>query len=362
MKGLRWSVPFLLALCCKANAQVPIAPPPTPVADAAGFAAAPAQPKTIWSFLGISCDKLRECHRKCCRTQIGQLWSSMLAPARAFSGGLIPEWCPSVPTAEDLARMKPGEVSPAEAAAAKIKADEAGAKARRAAVKFLGTVDCHYYPEAELALIAALRADRNECVRLEAAYVLGRGCCCTKRTIEALNIVITGSDKDGNPSETSERVKICAMESIQNCMGRGVAFPTPEPPEAPPAAPPELPATLSFLHASDIQQASFTIDPTIIRPVPASTRDEGKPALSSQPSALSQTGPSSEPMASRGLPTGSRSLLQLVSHTSRSLPEPAPTTVTPPPATLAPPLAQTPYMPRRINLQPIGLAPINFVP
>src|SRR2546425_250805 len=96
-----------------------------------------------------------------------------LTPAHA-------QFTPPAPTAMSC-------VSPAEAAAAKIRADEAGAKARRTAVKYLATVDCHYYPEAEAALIAALRADRNECVRLEAALALGGGCCCTRNAAQALH-------------------------------------------------------------------------------------------------------------------------------------------------------------------------------
>jgi hypothetical protein len=105
--------------------------------------------------------------------------------------------------------------------AAAIQADQAGAKARRDAVRFLGTVDCHYYPEAETALICALRTDRSECVRLEAGFALSHGCCCTKKTIEALRICVSGSEKDGNPGETSPRVRIAAFNALQGCCQRG---------------------------------------------------------------------------------------------------------------------------------------------
>ena len=71
-------------------------------------------------------------------------------------------------------------------AAAKIKQEEMAAHARCDAVKYLATVDCHWYPEAEAALICALRTDRSECVRYEAAVALNNGCCCTKKTVEAL--------------------------------------------------------------------------------------------------------------------------------------------------------------------------------
>src|ERR1700676_4964140 len=98
-----------------------------------------------------------------------------LTPISSMSGGLVPLCCPAVSLA-DLA--KPAD-SP-EGAAARIKKDEIEAKARREAVRALGLVDCHYWPEAQDALINALRADRNECVRMEAAWALNNGCCCNK--------------------------------------------------------------------------------------------------------------------------------------------------------------------------------------
>jgi hypothetical protein len=123
-------------------------------------------------------------------------------------------------------------------AAAKIMKDEAEAKQRRAAVRYLGTVDCHYWGEvAEPALIKALRADKNECVRFEAALALGNGCCCTKETIVSLTISVYGVDTirvtdkkvkvretragefaDNAPSETSERVKAAAYAALINCL------------------------------------------------------------------------------------------------------------------------------------------------
>ncbi|HTN74609.1 MAG TPA: hypothetical protein VL096_05160, partial [Pirellulaceae bacterium] len=75
----------------------------------------------------------------------------------ALTGGAVPGTLP--PGAAALAA--PGSVG----AAAKIQADQAAAKERMLAVRFLGTIDCHWYPEAEAALVAALRADRSECVR-----------------------------------------------------------------------------------------------------------------------------------------------------------------------------------------------------
>jgi hypothetical protein len=107
-----------------------------------------------------------------------------------------------------------------EATAAKIKASEADAKARVAAVEYLGTVDCTRWKEATKALVNALRADPNECVRFAAARVLNSGCCCNKDTIEALKICVAGDDKDGNPPENSPRVKAAAFSALQNCLMR----------------------------------------------------------------------------------------------------------------------------------------------
>jgi hypothetical protein len=129
----------------------------------------------------------------------------------------------------------PGALPPNAAAAggagstaAAIAADQAGAKARCAAVRYLGTVDCHYYPEAETGLICALRTDRSECVRLEAGLALSHGCCCTKATIEALRICVSGSERDGNPGETSPRVRIAAYNALQGCCERGNKTPREE--------------------------------------------------------------------------------------------------------------------------------------
>jgi hypothetical protein len=124
--------------------------------------------------------------------------------------------------------------------AARVKADEADAKARRAAVRYLGTVDCHVWPEVKAALVNALRADKNECVRYEAALALGRGCCCAKETLEALSRTVSGSETDGNPSETSERVKAAAADALENCLSK-LTPPPLAPPE--PAGPPRERAT-----------------------------------------------------------------------------------------------------------------------
>jgi hypothetical protein len=225
------------------------------LAPAAGAAAAPAAaaPRTLWSSLGLSAANIHACRDKLCASQLGQMMNNMMLPLGAYTGGVIPQICPPVPNPAGLADQAaqtggPAGPNGAQAAAAAIQADVAGAGARIAAIEYLATVDCHYWPEAEAALIGRLRGDRVECVRFAAARALGSGCCCTKKTIEALQLVLAGEDKDGFPAETSERVKAAAAAAIQNCLARVDASFTPEaptPPEQPEPAspkPPEPPA------------------------------------------------------------------------------------------------------------------------
>jgi hypothetical protein len=257
---------------------------PAPAAPAAGTAvpaAAPAAPSggtTLWSFLGLSKQNLGNLKVRFCQSSIGQLAGNSLKPASAMSGGLLPNCCPKALTDDALAKAaaeeakEPGSTKgSATAAAAKIMKDEAEAKQRRAAVRYLGTVDCHYWGKvAEPALIAALRGDKNECVRFEAALALGNGCCCTADTIEALTLsafgvgrirvtekgvkipeTVAGGIADGKrfvdiyPVETSERVRAAAYAALQNCLAC-YNEPGPPPPEQPVGPqPPEIPKTKS---------------------------------------------------------------------------------------------------------------------
>jgi hypothetical protein len=114
----------------------------------------------------------------------------------------------------DKAATEPGVV----ATAATILRSERAVRARRAAVQYLGTRDPRDWPEVEMALIGALRADRNESVRYAAALALGQGNCCTKRTAAALRITIEGGTEDGNAGETSERVRKAARIALELCL------------------------------------------------------------------------------------------------------------------------------------------------
>lgn len=196
-----------------------VAPPPAVVG--APVAATP----SVWGSICASCAAKKQA---ICNGPLGQLLKNALMPLSALTGGLVPGQVG--PSAQDLAAG--GSVG----AAAKIQADQKAAAKRRDAVRFLGTIDCHWYPEAEAGLVAALRIDRSECVRFEAARSLARGCCCTKTTIEALSICVSGSDRDGNPSENSLRVQLMALEALQRCVGSyngepgDAALPRPEHP------------------------------------------------------------------------------------------------------------------------------------
>ncbi|MBI2808375.1 MAG: hypothetical protein HYX68_25590 [Planctomycetes bacterium] len=151
------------------------------------------------------------------RPLLGNLVRRILMPAH--QGPAPAPAAPSVPTREDVARMiADGGYSPAEITAAKIRMDDAQAVHRQAAVRYLGTVDCLYYPEAELGLLAALRADRSEGVRHEAALAIANGRGTTQRLLEALHLSAQGSDVDGNPGETSERVRAAARAALFRLM------------------------------------------------------------------------------------------------------------------------------------------------
>jgi hypothetical protein len=229
------------------------APPAAPGVAVTGAPAPAAAPANLWTFLCPPPDKMAACKDKFCASGLGQMINNGLAAPSTFSGGIIPQCC-AVVSPLDLA--KPADS--AEGAAARVKADEAAAKKRREAVRYLGTVDCRYWPEAQAALILALRADRNECVRLEAAWALGHGCCCTNATIEALRLTVISGTADGNPPEPSERVKAAAQAALAHCLACFVeVVPVPEviknggrekitaPEKGSKAAPDKLPNTLS---------------------------------------------------------------------------------------------------------------------
>jgi hypothetical protein len=172
-----------------------------------------AAPNNLWSFLCMTPEQKMACKTCFCNSPIGQMTSAATAPLSLMSGGLITNRCAANQIASDILN-NPADSSAG--AAARIKKDEADAAARRQAVRYLGTVDCSRWPEAEAALINALRGDRNECVRLEAALALRNGCCCTTKIRRALEMTIIGK-ADKFPAERSERVKLAAADALAHC-------------------------------------------------------------------------------------------------------------------------------------------------
>jgi hypothetical protein len=195
-------------------AQVPdIAAPPVP-----GVPVTPVAPaRNLFSFFSLTPDQHARCKDQICNSPLGEMLKSAAGPMSMMSGGLLFAKC-GVPTKDDLDKMKAlGTDEGAEGAAAKIKKSEAEAKARRAAIRYLGTVDCNYWPEAKAALINGLRSDPNECVRYEAALALQRGCCCNEEVMKALKDSASAADDKKNPVECSARVRAAAADALAHC-------------------------------------------------------------------------------------------------------------------------------------------------
>ena len=192
-------------------AQPPLDPTPPGALGIAPGPTMPTQP-TLASFMGVSADQRQFRQQQQATTPFGKLRGAVQNPMSKLTGGLIKPFPPKMPTLADL--KAPGPVG----AAAQVKMDRANAEKRKEAVDYLGTVDCHYWPEAEDALVGALRGDRNESVRYEAATVLLNGCCCTKKIIKALSEAASGSDCDGFPAERSARVRAAAQAALEKCL------------------------------------------------------------------------------------------------------------------------------------------------
>ena len=268
---------------------------------AAAVPAAPAVPTTIPGFLGfnkVSMTNLHlnspSCKAKFCASQIGSLVNNGMLPISGITGGLIGGCCPTVPT--------PAQLAAAERKAAR-KAWPRRSRPRRPRprrrsprIEYLATVDCRYWPDAEKALIDRLRADRNECVRYAAARAMGTGCCCTKKTLAALKLVVEGADTDGNPSERSERVKSASWYALGHCVNRYVPS-TPAPRERP-SEPPrrEYPAG----YDPNPRAASY-------EEIVANTPDA---VLVSEARRVLAASARVAPLGDQTMPTGSRSVFQ----------------------------------------------------
>jgi hypothetical protein len=284
----------------------------TSATGAAGTAATGAQSTGLIGSLGLG-PAIHKCIAKLCATQFGQMLNNLaIGPMAGVSGGFIPALCPP-PTPAQAAALAAAQPGSAAAAAAAVQASEAGAKARVAAVEYLGTVDCKRWPEAQKALINALLEDPNECVRFAAAKALNSGCCCDKKVIDALRVCVSGQATNA-PAETSPRVKAAAFSALQNCL---MKVPEDLPPERGPEqperggpAPAPLPGperTTQYAPENPHIAASYTVDrrrpPTfedqVQRKTFSQTVDEARRALFD----LSRS-----PRPATALPTGKRSL------------------------------------------------------
>jgi hypothetical protein len=341
-------------------------------AAAAGPAAAP---KTLCSMLKANCDCIKAC---LCSKPIGQLLNNGLTgPIGAVSGGLIPPLCPPVPSAAAIAAM-PGGPGGVEQVCAKVKQDEADAPARVAAVECLARVDCRHWKEAKVALLNALRGDRNECVRWAAAKALNSGCCCSKETIEKLKIVVTGEETDGFPAELSPRVKGAAFAALQNCLARvpevvpvTPALPPPPPegtPAPPPVRPEGAPSAINNANATHIAAGLTVTTPQALSFEAQLERKSMAQVIDEARQALIVT--AQNPPRLRILPTGKRSVLHALAKAREDNTDPR--AIPSPNVNMSP--APTPMPEPSMNLTPVqppvpdqsmspsqGVVPTSFV-
>ncbi|MBM3979494.1 MAG: hypothetical protein FJ304_04275 [Planctomycetes bacterium] len=332
----RAEVLMVAVACAPAHAQptLPGAPAlpggPTPAAAAAPAAGGGGAPRNIWSFFMKTPEQKAQCKANFCNSRIGLFVNNLLVPAGAATGGLLGPVCPppgvggavgGAPNPDDL--KKPA-TSP-EGAAAKIKAEEAGAKAKVGAIEFLGTVNCRYYPEAEAGLIAGLRAEKNECVWIAAAKALATGCYSPK-VVKALLTCVNCSNKDGFPAEASELVRTYAYVALERCLRKCAEEEPDAPPEPPPAAKKAMyealvPMGATVDYSAHILLASYY--PTEARETPAQVYAEGHRALARGLKVSPRTverlsGPRN--VADAVFPSGAREPVSLASITSFALP------------------------------------------
>src|SRR5262249_27078558 len=138
---------------------------------------------------------------------------------------------------------------------------------------------------------------------------LSRGCCCTKAVVEALTICVSGSEKDANPSENSERVRAQAEMALMHCLscmpvkaeGNGEKSP-----EKSPETPPEKPQAGNT--SSDGVQLTAFHQKHRPRPTPQVMEEAGR-ALDAA---------AARPVMTASLPTGSRSLADIGARASAS--------------------------------------------
>lgn len=209
-----------------------LVPPPVPssVGQAASEAAAASQaiaagvggsgPATVASpagvgfrpggfFHALSTTKTNIC-QKFKNSPLGGLVAEMRKPLSAITGGMVQPT--AAPTQADVAAAGP------QGTAAQIQAIKVDAPKRVGAIQQLKGIDVRYHPEAAQTLIAALRADPSDCVRLEAARTIATLRTCTKPIAEALRVCVEGAETDGNPAELSPAVQRQAAMALSCCL------------------------------------------------------------------------------------------------------------------------------------------------
>src|SRR3954454_12729817 len=102
---------------------------------------------------------------------------------------------------------------------------------------------------------------------------LGSGCCCTKKTIEALTIVVSCSDRDGAPKETSYRVHAAAAAALDHCLAcfcnvAAAAGQTPPPPPPVEGTRPPVEGSTPVPPPVTETSAAKPISPGVAKPAP----------------------------------------------------------------------------------------------
>ena len=319
---------FVMAVnALPASAQVPAAAAPAAPAAAgtagtagtAGAAAGAVKPGCLEKIC-VRCEAFR---RRLCVTPAGALLNNITKPLVVLTGGVIPPFCPILPSAADLA--KPGVAG----AAAEGKKDAVEAKARQMDVRYLGTLDCRYYPNAAKGLSDALRMDPSECVRFEAAQALSRGCCCNKTTLAALEASVSGLELDGNPAERSVRVRCTAALALEKCLACYVPM-APEPEVIDPKKGEELPGEGPPRPRTDDEKIKDLKPMTALTPTPAAIDRARKTLVAFQELYTNTLHPA--PVAGAGVEQSIFSILKSSDPMPRqampvSIPEPAPVPV-----------------------------------
>lgn len=252
---------LLLLPATQLLAQIPAVPsvptvpsaPGAPGTTAQQAAAGPSQTVnvankccSIWDCLGVA-QAGKFIRERICATQFFTAFNAFLGPLGKVLG-----------IGPSLANPAFANEGGAMGLASKLKAEEAKAKLKVQAIKYLGTLDCNCYPEivdvllaslddcAEIVRYAALQALHKKCADVDACgkhrFTFGptgeecaccRGCQCQKKVVERLNDLLLERDPNGCLKEKSERIRCLATQMIEECLSRHQLPPQSAPEQAP---------------------------------------------------------------------------------------------------------------------------------